>query len=67
MGSIEPTEAPVTRIERLPEWYNPNVDQGRMAVELFLGWAVPPEMVVVRKDENGHNVAIAYGGDEMSI
>lgn len=70
MGDIESTSAevpPVTRIQRLPDWYNPNVDQGRMAVELFLGWEEPPERVEVRRDEAGHNIALAYGGFEMSI
>lgn len=67
MGGIEPPEPPVTRIERLPDWYNPNVDQGRMAVELFEGWSVLPDRVEVRRTEEGGNVAVAYGGSEMSI
>ena len=60
-------EPQITKIIPLPDGYNPNMDGGRLVFELFLNWCFMPEDVAIRRTEQGQSVAIAYGGQEISI
>lgn len=57
----------VVVIKELPEWYNPNVDGGRYALELFLDWDEPPDSISIRKTEENKNIAIAHGGHQFVV
>lgn len=61
-----PVQQP-SSIKSLPPEYNPNMDQGWAAKELFSDWHIYPDSVWVRRNDEGENIVIAFGGQQFSI
>jgi len=62
----QPEEQP-SAIRVLPPDYNPNVDGGRIAWQLFDSWMVPPREVFLRKNDEGETIVLAYGGHPIVL
>lgn len=54
-------------IKILPPDYNPNVDGGQAAWELFEHWMIRPDEVYLRRNEYGESVVFAFGGHPIVI
>ena len=61
MNEAVPEERP-SSIKVLPVDYNPSIDGGRTAWELFGDWMVQPTEVFLRKNDEGETIVLAYGG-----
>jgi hypothetical protein len=63
---VEAEETP-SAFRRLPPEYNPHMDGGRTASELFDKWMVPPTSIWVRRNDEGENIVLAFGGAEIVL